>query len=73
MLEKIKAFLRVKPKTFEFTLDNGLLTTYAIRLSRGEGGKPDKKLAARLRINRAKLERKRSGGKSNVVEIRSVG
>ena len=73
MLEAILRFFRPKQRCFEATTSNGLLASYITALRRGEGGEPDKKLAARLRINGMKLERKRNGNKGNVVQMRRAG
>ena len=70
MLEAIVRFFRPKQRCFEATTASGNLVPYLIALRRGEGGERDKKLAARLRINGMKLERKRNGGKGNVLPMR---
>ncbi len=44
---------------FEISSSNGLISDYALSRARGEGGKPDPKLAALLVRNTQKLERQR--------------
>ncbi len=49
---------RTKRGVFEISSDNGLISSYALRRARGEGGKPDQKLEALLARNALKLKEK---------------
>ncbi len=49
---------RTRQGVFEISSDNGLISVYALRRARGEGGKPDPKLEALLARNAQKLEEK---------------
>ncbi len=49
---------RTKRGVFEISSDNGLISSYALRKARGEGGKPDPKLEALLARNALKLKEK---------------
>jgi len=48
---------------FEISSDNGLISDYALRRARGEGGKPDPKLEAVLARNAQKLKEKQEMAK----------
>ena len=58
VLKRINRRLRVKQKVVEISSANGLISTYALRRARGEGGKPDSKLEALLAHNAQKLKEK---------------
>ncbi len=47
---------RTRHGVFEFSSNNGLITIYALRRARGEGGKPDPKLEALLARNAQRLK-----------------
>jgi len=48
---------------FEISSDNGLISDYALRRARGEGGKPDPKLEALLADHAQKLKEKQEMAK----------
>ncbi len=48
---------------FEISSDNGLISSYALRKARGEGGKPDQKLEALLARNAQRLKEKQEMAK----------
>jgi len=50
-------------KVFEISSGNGLISIYALRRARGEGGKPDPKLEALLALNAQKLKEKQEMAK----------
>ncbi len=50
-------------KVFEISSENGLISVYALRRARGEGGKPDPKLEALLARNAQKLKEKQEMAK----------
>ena len=52
-----------KHGVFEISSDNGLITIYALRRARGEGGKPDPKLEAVLARNAQRLKEKQEMAK----------
>ncbi len=54
---------RTRRGAFEISSDNGLITIYALRRARGEGGKPDQKLEAVLTRNAQKLKEKQDMAK----------
>ncbi len=54
---------RTRRGVFEISSDNGLITDYALRKARGEGGKPDPKLEALLVRNAQKLKEKQEMAK----------
>jgi len=54
---------RTKHGVFEISSDNGLISDYALRRARGEGGKPDPKLEALLARNAQWLKKKREMAK----------
>ncbi len=60
---RINRRLRVKQKVVEISSDNGLISIYALRRARGEGGKPDSKLEALLAHNAQKLREKQETAK----------
>ena len=70
------AILKRIKEVFEISSDNGLINIYALRRVRGEGGKPDPKLAALLGRNTQKLERQRKmamlESKGTAVSIRTA-
>jgi len=49
---------RTRKGVFEISSDNGLITIYALRRARGEGGKPDPKLKALLAHHAQRLKEK---------------
>jgi hypothetical protein len=49
---------RSRHGVFEISSDNGLISSYALRRAKGEGGKPDPKLEALLARNALKLKEK---------------
>ena len=49
---------RSRHGVFEISSDNGLISSYALRRARGEGGKPDPKLESLLARNALKLKEK---------------
>ncbi len=59
ILKRINRRLHTRQEVFEISSDNGLINIDAIRRARGEGGKPDPKLAALLVRNAQKLGRQR--------------
>ncbi len=65
----IKRFFLIRENVFEISSDSGLVSSYAIRKARGEGGKSDPKLAEILARNAEKLEQKRQKAK----ELKSKG
>ncbi len=50
-------------KVFEISSGNGLISIYALRRARGQGGKPDPKLEAVLTRNAQKLKEKQEMAK----------
>ena len=54
---------RTRRGAFEFSSDNGLITIYALRRARGEGGKPDPKLEALLAHYAQRLKEKQEMAK----------
>ncbi len=50
-------------KVFEISSSNGLISTYALRKARGEGGKPDPKLEALLAGHAQRLKEKQEMAK----------
>jgi len=54
---------RTRRGVFEISSANGLITVYALRKVRGEGGKPDPKLEALLARNAQKLKEKQEMAK----------
>ncbi len=58
ILKRIKHSLLTRHGVFEISSDNGLISIYALRRARGEGGKPDPKLEALLARNAQKLKEK---------------
>jgi len=54
---------RTRRGVFEFNSDNGLITIYALRRARGEGGKPDPKLEALLAHHAQRLKEKQEMAK----------
>jgi hypothetical protein len=54
---------RTRRGVFEVSSDNGLITIYALRRARGEGGKPDPKLEALLAHHAQRLKEKQEMAK----------
>jgi len=54
---------RTRRGVFEISSANGLISSYALRKVRGEGGKPDPKLEALLARNAQKLKEKQEMAK----------
>ncbi len=54
---------RSRHGVFEISSDNGLISSYALRRAKGEGGKPDPKLEALLARNAQKLKEKQEMAK----------
>ncbi len=54
---------RTRRGVFEISSDNGLISDYALRKARGEGGKPDLKLEAVLARNAQRLKEKQDMAK----------
>jgi hypothetical protein len=54
---------RTRRGAFEISSDNGLITIYALRRAKGEGGKPDPKLEALLTRNAQRLKEKQEMAK----------
>ncbi len=54
---------RTRRSVFEISSSNGLISIYALRRARGEGGKPDPKLEAVLARNAQKLKEKQEMAK----------
>ncbi len=50
-------------KVFEISSGNGLISIYALRRARGQGGKPDPKLEAVLTRNAQRLKEKQKMAK----------
>ncbi len=59
ILKRIKHSILTIHGVFEISSDNGLISIYALRKARGEGGEPDPKLEALLTRNAQKLTRQR--------------
>ncbi len=58
ILKRIKHNLLTRHGVFEISSGNGLITIYALRRARGEGGKPDPKLEALLAHHAQRLKEK---------------
>ncbi len=54
---------RTRRGVFEISSDNGLITIYALRRARGQGGKPDPKLEALLAEHTQRLKEKQEMAK----------
>ncbi len=54
---------RTRHGVFEISSENGLISDYALRRARGEGGKPDQKLEALLGRNAQRLKEKQDMAK----------
>ncbi len=54
---------RTRRGVFEISINNGLISIYALRRARGKGGKPDQKLEAVLTRNAQKLKEKQDMAK----------
>ncbi len=54
---------RTRRGAFEISSDNGLISIYALRRARGQGGKPDPKLEALLADYAQKLKEKQEMAK----------
>ncbi len=54
---------RTRPGVFEISSGNGLISDYALRKARGEGGKPDPKLEALLAGHAQRLKEKQETAK----------
>ncbi len=54
---------RTRRGVFEISIDNGLISLYALRRSRGSGGKPDPKLEALLAGHAQRLKEKQETAK----------
>ncbi len=54
---------RTRRGVFEISSDNGLISIYALRKARGEGGKPDPKLKALLAHHAQSLKEKQEMAK----------
>ena len=54
---------RTRHGVFEISSDNGLISIYALRRARGEGGKPDPKLEALLARKAQRLKEKQEMAK----------
>ena len=67
ILKRIKHSLLTRHGEFEISSDNGLISIYALRRARGEGGKPDPKLEALLAHHAQKLKEKREMAKQEVL------
>ncbi len=63
ILKRINRRLHTRQGVFEISSDNGLISSYALRKVRGEGGKPDPKLEAVLARNAQKLKEKQEMAK----------
>ena len=76
VLKRINRRLGVKQKVVEISSDNGLISTYALRRARGDGGKPDPKLETLLAHNAQKLKEKQEMAKlvskGDVVPMRNT-
>jgi hypothetical protein len=57
------AILNRRTKVFEISSENGLISVYALRRARGEGGKPDPKLEALLARKAQRLKEKQEMAK----------
>jgi len=64
------AILNRRTKVFEISSSNGLISDYALRKARGEGGKPDPKLEALLASRAQRLKEKQEKAK---LKARSPG
>ena len=58
ILKRINRRLHTRQEVFEISSDNGLMSIFALRRARGEGGKPDPKLEALLTRNAQWLKEK---------------
>ncbi len=63
ILKRIKHSLLTRRGVFEISSDNGLISIYALRKARGEGGTPDPKLEALLAHNAKRLKEKQEMAK----------
>jgi len=63
ILKRINRGLHTRQGVFEISSDNGLISIYALRKARGEGGKPDPKLEALLGRNAQRLKEKQDMAK----------
>ena len=54
---------RTRRGAFEISSDNGLISIYALRRARGQGGKPDPKLEALLAHHARRLKEKQEMAK----------
>ncbi len=63
VLKRIKHSFLTRHGVFEISSDNGLISSYALRKVRGEGGKSDPKLEALLAHNAQRLKEKQEMAK----------
>ncbi|MCH7804911.1 MAG: hypothetical protein IH937_12615 [Acidobacteria bacterium] len=63
ILKRIKHSILTLHGAFEISSDNGLISIYALRKARGEGGTPDPTLEARLADNAKRLKEKQEMAK----------
>ena len=63
ILKRINRRLHTRQEVFEISSDNGLMSIFALRRARGEGGKPDPKLEALLAHYAQRLKEKQEMAK----------
>ncbi len=63
VLKRIKHSFQTRQGMFGNSSDKGLISIYALRRARGEGGKPDPKLEALLARNAQRLKEKQEMAK----------
>ncbi len=63
ILKRIKHSILTRHGVFEISFDNGLISIYALRKARGEGGTPDPKLEALLADYAQRLKEKQERAK----------
>ncbi len=63
ILKRIKHSILTRHRVFEISSDNGLISIYALRKARGEGGTPDPTLEALLAHNAQSLKEKQEMAK----------
>ncbi len=63
ILKRIKHSLLTRHGVFEISSANGLISIYALRRTKGEGGKPDPKLEALLAHYTQRLKEKQEMAK----------
>ena len=76
IFKRINRRVHTRQEVFEISSDNGLISIYALRRARGEGGTPDPQLEALLAHNAQKLKEKQEMAKlvskGDVVPMRNT-